>query len=611
MSKIDFVVPPVLPRELAPRQLASSDTLIKNRRQVEVKPQQSNVINLYPSPNQRTEFVLNAPNGFMDNSKSHLEFKVNFALCEHADTFASGVDVATRSLCTGGGHAMIRNITITDGSGVILSETPQYAKLYALLSNYSDSKEYVDTVGVYAGDSVHAFDESYSGSLNQENMKMLTSANGFSGDSLALAPYILTMAAGNNILNEVAVGDYIRILAASQVTTTDTSFSYDLIVSAYDSTTITFAAAAPWSALPGTLLAATDIVGIFRLSRKASTRKYVANVNGKHDVTTGTLQTSALTVKLQLKLLNSFLQQDEYIPLRYLRNLRITIDWNPAWMTMMSGKPATTTNKFIGALISEPRYIMSIVEPVESVLEDWDRRYASDLGLVYHYPDFYNHIRYCSVNDTSTLQYVVPAVFVSTRAAINAFYLDSQMAQGSLSTAFVASTDVQAWYGIDKTGITSAAHISEYEYVVGSDRYPLDGRVALDILGGENLLHNLKTLQKSGEKNLQLRFSPIDLRGIHPSSVDKEVGYSLGVGTVTPNASKKTIFSADFTKAGELSGISLRTQDLQPVFYRNSAADSAWGGLWPATVPLHLFTWLIMDKVLKISANDSGARVFS
>ncbi|MGZ8882558.1 MAG: hypothetical protein ACXW1B_03650, partial [Nitrososphaeraceae archaeon] len=318
-------------------------------------------------------------------------------------------------------------------------------------------------------------------------------------------------------------------------------------------------------------------------------------------------------VKVQFKLLNGLLGMREWVPLRYLRNLRIIIDWAPAWMCMLSGRPSFSTDaKSSGIQIRNLRYIMSVVEPVDSVLAIWDEKYRSDMGLVYHYPDFYNHRHYKS-SSASTEDYIIPASFVSVRAVITALYLKSQMIQSD-SAVFAHSVEadgaVAESFSIDKVGVLTHGKIDEYEYVVGSERYPRDGRVKLDIQGGENFLHNLKTLHRSADKNLAVRFKPQDLRAIHPTTLDLLNGNACGGSHASASGSAnslKTIFTGDFTKEGELSGVSLRMNDLQAVYYRST--QSAWASA-TFNMPLTYQSWIVYDRVVQIKDSTSGAICF-
>jgi hypothetical protein len=596
MSKADFVVSPELSYKLAPGHLGSADTLIRSRKQVEVKPQSSETIELYPAPTSRTEFVLNAHSGWMDNSKSHLEFEV---ACYAADTAHAKV---LRALCTGGGHALIRNISVVDGSGTEIDNVPEYAKLYGVMSNNTQSPEHVEKCGMFCGDSVQPYSIQSSSYEIGEGNKYRNTVNrdGALDVTYANAGPTLTLNSGT-FYEWLSVGDRLVIHHSAGT-------DLGIVLTINDARTVVTLSVA----LGG---ARTGITGIYYDNDSSneimpSTRRYVATRN-TNDITSATTAVSTGGwVKLQLKLAIPFLQQEEYIPLLFIPNMRIIIEWNPAWMCLMVGQRALTGAKKFGVRIQNPRYIMSIVEPVEQVIADWHARYMSDQGLIYHFVSYYNHRKW--FQSLSNDSWVVPCTFVSARAAISAIYPSSCFVQSD-TTVQNGTTGVSDSFSIDKTGTFILAKMDEYEFVVGSDRYPLDGRVKCDFLGGENLLHNLKTLGAADSKDLKLRFSPIELRAIHPTDQDLQYGCSFGGSTQNAyEESIKTIFTADLTKEGELSGVSLRNQDLQPMFYHSSQSLFTNGGSYTtnSNVGVYILTWVPHDRVVRVSKADGGVRVF-
>ncbi len=246
------------------------------------------------------------------------------------------------------------------------------------------------------------------------------------------------------------------------------------------------------------------------------------------------------------------------------------------------------------------------------------------LRLLYHFVDLYVY-RYYAATFDGDIGFMIPAKFVSVRAIFAGMYLNNQYGVTDASNvAFLASSGVSSGQGIDKTGFRLRGGVSEYEFLIGSNHYPADGRVQNDLYGSENFLHNLKTLQRSADKSHQVRFDLDDLRCIHPTSRDKEKGYVLGnsaAAVATVNESLKWLYSVDLTKEGELSGVSTRALDIQAFFSRTytssysgipatpaanfqCASDGASGGLWVQCT-------LMIDKIMKLSAADGGPRMFS
>jgi hypothetical protein len=140
----------VEPVEFSITELTSSNEFVKQRRQVEILPTESVT---YGSTNStyRMTFNLSGSNReFLDGINSYIrcELKVDGASATANTTY-------TRFLDEGGIHSLIKRVTVKLRNGTIISDTDDYNKLYAILSNVTHSKAHIDSVeGMQSGDSV-------------------------------------------------------------------------------------------------------------------------------------------------------------------------------------------------------------------------------------------------------------------------------------------------------------------------------------------------------------------------------------------------------------------------------------------------------------------------
>lgn len=613
-AQISNKVHDVVPLEMRiPGKFVSADASIDSRVQVKYRPQQSGDVDL-STTGQKTEVIISSVDGFLDMSKSHLEFDLQLGMTR------GGFQEGFAALCTGGAHSMIKRLQLYEGSDVLICEVPEYAKCYGLMSNYMHSAESVRTLGWHSGDSELPDLEKLWCKLPTYLVASVTESAGVFTLTLVEEMYNDdgTRSADDAFPEMFESGDYFRFYNQSleQWQTGVLSSCTKSIDVADADAKDAGAQALGVSTTTRTLVFDSTINALRAPDTVATTEANVGVIeyipgrilknNPRHWLMLNSSSGSENRVQIGLGMLGLF-NIDRWIPLRYFRQLRLVIEWEHDWKCMHSMVPyvqqdttsadITSTNTVV---IKNLELITSQVIPANKYLAAWNNMYMDPTkGIPFEFSSFYHYEVPLATNSASA-SYVIPATFLSARMVIGAIYVPGQYAKGTdPDKSFVDGlADVEAtgqWWFLDKTGMFVPAGISAYEFLHGAKRFPADGKVVVNTFGGENFAHNQKTFQKFGKRDQAVRFNFDELMGVNPYGRSKEK-----IGSKLSGVSKKTIFTADLSKQGVNTGLNLRGHDL--IFDFEAAGYET---------ACHLHFWIIYDSQVFLSgAGGRGIQLY-
>lgn len=144
MAEINSVAPP----QIMIDELTSGSEFVKSRRMVEILPDSQSSYG--SNGNYRATFNIGSSGAeFLDSLNSY--FKCDLVVTTPAD----GTYAVRAHLDEGGIHSLIKSITIQTRNGTRIEHIDNYNKLYALMRNYTMSKNHVDSVQSHeCGDSM-------------------------------------------------------------------------------------------------------------------------------------------------------------------------------------------------------------------------------------------------------------------------------------------------------------------------------------------------------------------------------------------------------------------------------------------------------------------------
>lgn len=139
-----ITVKPQVPIQTVVPDISSTSKHFIRSRNVEILP--NSQVNYSYSGNNQIEFTISSGQDFIDFSNSYLRFDVTCALNNN------GADDTAKYLSEGGIHSVFREVRLETASGTVIERVDRYNKLYALLSQFTQSKEMVDRTEFASGD---------------------------------------------------------------------------------------------------------------------------------------------------------------------------------------------------------------------------------------------------------------------------------------------------------------------------------------------------------------------------------------------------------------------------------------------------------------------------
>ena len=419
MSSVE--ISPVAPSGMVLQKMTSTAKhILKNVRYHRI-PADSNVNYSY-SGNNRISFTIASTDSFWDPSESFLQFEYTTTSSAIED-FRGDDDRGNyrrrrgASWSTGGLHSAIRAVTVETASGVLIEHINSYNRLFGILSNATESRDYVNLCGSRYHDSTNPT---------------------FTCDGIEYEDLDIVNVQGAAAGHSYSVGG-----ALADVTTPCLSFKG----------------------------CRNNAIGLGATRLPADPLPRSAR-NWASKATTNPLQ---VTLKLQTGFLNL-----SFIPLQYIRQgIRIHIDLeNPNICLMYPKRDEELSNAFpavpsgndekgpagvtMNYTIINPVFMCRFIMPDASIKQQYDKALTSG-SLNYEFESF-STSSYQHNGAGGTLQYTIP---VSKRSVKNVFVVAQNLranTQNAVDTLLNSSTyDMNTFI---------RARISSYRFQHASDYYP-------------------------------------------------------------------------------------------------------------------------------------------
>lgn len=439
MSSIN--VQPVVPYQSINAGLSSTNKHILRTKQTEfISESQNSYTN---AGNNLITFRINSPDSFVDFINSYIRFDLSCTLTNDGST-----DDATKYLSEGGAHSLFRRVMVRLANGTILQDANRYNKRYAMLSNSTEEREHVESVGQCWGDSVgNGYSLDAAAAYSDANGGKFSVTSTIASATFTTGTKVLALVAGN-ALDELAVGDQITI---SFVDTADVGAFTSTVASITDEDNVVLAET------PGVSLVAGEIKSIHAIRQAKqyqSMRSYAAN-------NTTTLCFSPAVELLQLK---------EWMPLFLMRGgIEISLELERPEYVLASHKVFEGTGFSTAQFtISNPKYVVRTVQPDESLAKIYLDLYRGR-GLYYNYMSYRHNLEVQSGGAAATFSRAIHAGARSVRHTLISIQDLRCETITSATAAKVAST-----YNTDSVALSVKANLQDYVVEIGSLRFPLD-----------------------------------------------------------------------------------------------------------------------------------------
>ena len=409
MSSVE--ISPVAPSGMILQKMTSTAKhILKNVRYHRI-PADSNVNYSY-SGNNRISFTIASTDSFWDPSESFLQFE--YTTTSNQLNEFQGVEAANYqkkrggSWSKGGLHSAIRAVTIETASGVLIEHINSYNRLYGILSNATESRDYVNLCG---------------GRYHDSTEQHFTH-DGLNYDDLVALNCQLAAAPRNTDTDAATANAYVPLL------------TYRNFTSGVDNT-----------------LANTKIGNPkYRSSRNLAS---VAASNPQQ-----------VALKLQTGFLNL-----SFIPLQYIRQgIRIHIDLEnpniclvfPKRDVVADEEKAKAAGDTMNYTIVNPVFMCRFIMPDASIKSQYDKALMNG-SLNYEFESF-GYSSYQTNGGAGVTQYTIP---VSKRSVKNVFVVAQNLRANSQN----ATTDNANSSTYDMNTFIRA-RISSYRFQHASDYYP-------------------------------------------------------------------------------------------------------------------------------------------
>lgn len=522
--------------------LTSTSRYINRSKEVEVLPDNASA-SYSPDEIDELSFTLNSSSDFLDGQNSYLKFKLACVLTD------GGADVATKHLSTGGAHSAIRSLEVRLANGTLLERVEEYGRLHALFSSYTAPQDHTDMTEFASGDSIPVKDY-----IPEESDEKLLEDATFTGGNFDASTGILTLTAGS-ASSEISENDVI-FLGNGESSAFQSAFG---IVKTVSSDTSVVLYGITQTDVADFDLDALTSVKILKQQRKGvvvPARKLCANTT---DIT------------LCLKPFSSFLQQSNLIPLPLLKNLQIVIRLAPANMLLVSGTGAAPAGAMVRSYtIKQPRMVCRFVEPSAEITQQYLDMYRGK-GLEYHMVGYAHHQNTIDSGQSGSVSLRIDANVRSCRKIM------------SIVQSRINENNDTSSYQFDSAGTFLKAGITDYQYSVGSERFPHYSKLNVeDVYMVQNFQNALKVFNAFNNTLHKLRFRPDQYRA------------NQTIDAITNESSKF------------LMGASLERDDDSAFTGMDLSQESVYLELTKSAVARQLTvrTWLAHDITLNVSANN-------
>ncbi len=571
-------------------QLRSNDKSIRSRKQVELPPRDTGFVGYQNALNDvsattlsdKLIFNISDPAAYLDGQNTW--FEADFK-CRAVDVNDVGINAVLEN---GGIASCFKTVRIFHGSNEI-HKFEEYNKLYNAFNLSSNSKEYRDFELASSADSY----EDYYSARDQELLKPAVTFTQATA-TYTNATKSVNLGASGLALSELQVGDLLEFVCMNKVTlsgavtqaiTESALYSVETVVSQARVASITTnavfileqpilcnaggAAAAAYIvsdppsvvSQTGVDIAAGGIKSIRRLERVQNSTRYRA------------IQTSSVaglvSFKCAFQLPLGLLGMDEFLPLPFLPN-QITIEItceHPSLVFVVPSAYAATTNK-LGYMFTNPRLIVSLVTPSDTIFSLHDQMYKST-GLVYRMLNYRHQVSQMGLTNQFNFTYQT-----NLKSVVGVISVVSDLANNSSSGNAAATQSEYSQSNFYKDAMSS------FRFKCGGLSFPDYSAVDVDDVGSGKAWKQLQMLlMKAGPP----------LRGcVNMSSIPSHKWQATD--------SKKFILGCLMAKDSSYNtGVNLSGNSLEMAIVYTTSLTRA----------RTLHSWLIHDQVMVIS-KDNG-----
>lgn len=566
-----ITVKPIVPAGAIVPSTKSSSMHIQRRRLVEIQPQAQ--VSYSYAGNAQLIFDVNSPSDFWEMTESYLRMNLTCALTN------AGADAAKKYLAEGGAHCLFRTIEITTQSGTLIQRIERVNKLYSVMSSASHSKEYVDFALARTGDSWD-IESVPSPAESQEWQDMTITTLTF--DATGGASEQLVTGVGTAFLSDFQVGDFVYMA--------DPAGADNAIIGRVGSITSDTVMNLSESSGDGNVdLAATaTILKRLRPGRAAdAVRKLAANTSG---------------FEVCIQPFAPFLMMDNWFPLFLVRGgLRITLTMDrPEFCLAVPEEPAGVGFDGASVTVSNPVWVCSMVTPDESLQQQYLDMYKGD-GIVYN---FLGYRHYLDIQVGGGAQTYVSQINSNVRSAKHILTRIQNLRAETVTAGTVNSG--KSTYTCDSIAQGLKAHLSQYQYKAGSERFPQARPIQMsDISNSEPFGELNRVMNDMG--------SVVHGKRMHPLQWQERQTYINEFEATQAADSQRLILSAELARDSKpWAGLDLSLNSLQGEFtfdaqYQITDKDGSSNAV---NADRYLHHFLGYDQSLLLS-DDEGVVVFS
>ncbi len=520
--------------------------------------------------NNQIQFYINSNSDFLDLQNSYVR-------CQIAPTLQfEGENDSRAYLSEGGVQSVFSTMTIATNSGVVLQRIENYNRLYASLSNISNSPEFVDRQLAKAGDSVDY-------QIESPNPQSQIQATG-SAFAIVYSTGVVT-GTGTKFMSEVDVGDLVYII--QNVAGDDSSWGKVTVVTSDTSIT-----------LAGTGLPAASYTGTamyifkqpnqgFQPTRLSIVQNAMSNTSQPPVVCFKPFMLPGLSEALPLMLLRGGLV------------LTLLID-NPAFYISSVHNPISAGYTGVDCVLKNCTFVASLFQPDESLADAYVRKFR-DGGLEYSFTDYRYNLNNIPSGNTGLQSFQLNVGARSARHVIGKLINQRAYNQSSATADAAVSS-----FTCDGIAQALKANMQYLLFESGSFRYPLARPLNIvDPFNNELLQATEEAFGGVGSEGLISRWYPYQWQSLQTSNNSYQQGALAGVAD-----SQKLCWAVNLSRdvgsrwAGldlTLNALSIQLT-LSSSAYQTPTVYATSGSL--ANQQLYLLTWVGVDSSLSISSDS-------
>lgn len=528
MSKIKSV----MPMSLIPMEITSDSEYVVRRRSSEIPANESTTFGSTPG-NYRCQFNIGSSGiEYLDGMNSYIRCSLTVA------TAAEANNTVRAFLDEGGIHSLIKTLTVQLRNGTRIEHIENYNKVYAMLSNLRHNAQHIESI------------ESHQ-----------------SGDSMSYRQYLDNYKAQNDnaAILPADVGNLSVAAASALVPVTA------LELPNADALTGAIARGALQTNLRAELdrIARGSSIGLIEPARQkmANTAEHI----------------------IVFKPMSDFLNSNKYIPLPFLQQLQIVIEWERPNIGLFLDKFVTATGAALSNIvdadtlnytISRPTFVANLVEPSPAVTNMMEKLYAGP-GI---HMQFLSYKSNRKIETGASINQEISTTYRSARYVLAAVMEDEAFTEGNAAKAYHSNSTFR------KSGMTS------WIFKSGGMRFPEHGPIdTRTIYSAETFASSMIAVNSHGSILHDSRIRPWEWYSDYTKTLS-------GVGgNKTIADSTKFIIGASLSRSGAFTGADLTNNSLflEAEFDNGAGANTYVGNK-------NLFTVIGFDAVLSISAQSGS-----